>query len=324
MVNQASENLRLSNNINVAPVNKPHQDLEKVWGGIYHHPEFLKTAAKYLNLQNNARCFSIDDKLIVSLNLLSQNRPYITATTIPMMFQYFGPLFVNHTFESTYINTVLRYIKSEFDFSYICFSPEFSSIQYLQSDWNINKRITLALPEDEIINWGNGFNRNVKRNIKQAKKENVIVEESKDIPVSIWEKTFKRRNLILPVGSDELQKWFDGLFEAGLSKMYVAKIDNSPVAFRIQLFYGDFAYDWAAGSNPEYHNTGANHFLMSEIGDDISKRKIKMWDLIDARIESVAAFKKSFGAREYYHWEAYSAFNIKGRIFKLARNFRNR
>jgi CelD/BcsL family acetyltransferase involved in cellulose biosynthesis len=106
-------------------------------------------------------------------------------------------------------------------------------------------------------------------------------------------------------------------------RIYIAKTNGDPIAFRGQLLQGEFAYDWIAGSDPEFHATGANQLLMAEIGHELAGGGIKIWDLVGGQIKSIADFKRSFGAREFYHYQAYKSFNIRGKIFGVMRKLKN-
>jgi hypothetical protein len=96
------------------------------------------------------------------------------------------------------------------------------------------------------------------------------------------------------------------------------------VAFRGELLYGRFAYDWIAGSDPEYHPTGANQLLMAEIGREFSSLNLEAWDLVGGGgLNSISEFKKSFGAREIAYCQTYRSFGIKGRLFERLRKMRH-
>jgi hypothetical protein len=62
---------------------------------------------------------------------------------------------------------------------------------------------------------------------------------------------------------------------------------------------------------------------MAEIGSDLRNEGAAIWDLVDARVPGIAEFKKSFGAVEYYHWQASKAFSIKGKMFEALRRIKN-
>ena len=149
------------------------------------------------------------------------------------------------------------------------------------------------------------------------------IEQCESLPQELWSLAYTRRGLKPPLEPLALARWCERLLTNSMLKLYVAKMNDSPIAFRGQLLQGEFAYDWIAGSDPEFHATGANQLLMAEIGHELAGMNIKTWDLVGGQIKSIADFKKSFGAKELYHYQAYKSFNIKGKIFRVMRKLKN-
>lgn len=297
--------------------------IESHWGGIFYHPRFVGPAGENLNLRGES-CFLISaGDSICALNLLLQDRNIVRAATIPLMFQYFGPLFLGKGSEERSLAEVDRYLSGACDFAYFSFSPGFQPRADFPSGWHPIRAVTLALTADELNSWGGCFRDDVKNKIRKAKRESVRVELSESLPAELWSLAYTRRGLKPPMEPTALARWCRRLNVDSLLKLYVAKIDENPIAFRGQLLQGEFAYDWIAGSDPEFHATGANQLLMAEIGHELSGMGIRTWDLVGGQIKSIADFKKSFGAREFYHYLAYKSFSIRGRIFSVARKLKN-
>ncbi len=323
-VNPARENLRLLSKIALSNAVPEETLLSNVWGGVFYHPDFVTGGAASLGLEGTSKVIVNNEarQLGVS-NVIFQKRPGIRAATIPLLFQYFGHVFFHKEYEENYFADVMELLKEDCDYAYLCFTPEFNSISRISRSWGLLKSVTLALTSDDLDKWGKGFRDDVKNKINKAKREKVRIQKIESIPMKLWETSYHRKGLKPPIESDSLENWCKILVEKSLLTIYAATVGDILAAFRGQLIYGGFAYDWIAGSDPDYHSLGTNQLLMAEIGNDLKNKNIKIWDLVDARIKSIADFKKSFGASEYYHWHAYKGFNIKGKLFGALRNIKN-
>ncbi|MEE8418009.1 MAG: GNAT family N-acetyltransferase [candidate division Zixibacteria bacterium] len=320
---RALENLRLSSKREIAKIPKDISRIESHWGGIFYHPQFVDLAAEFLNLQGESRFLQSAGSSFCALNLLFQQRKVVKAATIPLMFQYFGPLFLEEDSEEQSMAEVDRYLSGKCDFAYFSFSPGFRPAAGFPSGWHAIQTATLALTAEDLKAWGDCFRHDVRNKIRKARKESVRIEQCESLPQELWSLAYTRRGLKPPLEPPALARWCERLMTNSMLKLYVAKINDNPVAFRGQLFLGPFAYDWIAGSDPEFHATGANQLLMAEIGHEHAGAEIKTWDLVGGQIKSIADFKKSFGARMVYHYQAYKSFNLKGKVFSVVRKFKN-
>ena len=297
--------------------------IEGIWGGIFYYPQFVKPSARALNLRGESYLLESDGKFICALNLLLRNRKWVRAATIPLLFQYFGPLPIGESLEAKEIEQIDRYISLACDFAYFSLPPSLNGEPVFPRGWRVVRTITLALQEREMSGWGSGFRDDVKNKIRKAGREKIKVEICESLPEQLWMTTYRRRRISIPLPAASLSQWCSELVADSMLRLYIAKSGEVPVAFRGELMQGQFAYDWIAGSDPEYHATGANQLLMAEIGDDLKSRGIRTWDLVGGQIKSIADFKRSFGAREICHYQAYKSFNVKGSIFGFARKLRN-
>ena len=316
-------NLRLSSKIDFSDAVPEDSKLSSVWGGVFFHPVFVRNGAKYLDLEDHPGTISYDGTALGASNLLVQKRSAVRAATIPLLYQYFGPIFYDNAFESKYLNDVLEYYRHSCDYIYFSLAPEFRSIQKLNSNWNILKSATLAVTENEFKSWGNYFRDDVRNKINKATRENVRIEQTDSLNEGLWGLTFTKKNIKPPIQPNSLKLWCSDLYNHSLIRLYRAMINEREVAFRGELIYGNFAYDWIAGSDPEYHSTGANQLLMAEIGSELRNEGIKIWDLVDGGIRGIADFKKSFGAVEFVHWHITTARGIKGNLFAAIRKIKN-
>jgi hypothetical protein len=297
--------------------------IEGIWGGIFYYPQFVDYAAGALNLKGCAYFLKSDDNIIAASNLLLQDRKLVRAATIPHLFQYFGPIPVNESFSPKETELIDRYLHATCDFVFISLPPSPGREYVFPHGWHAVRTVTPALRESEMAGWGGGFRDDVKNKIRKARREKIKIEMSESLPEGLWALAYERRGVSVPLPPANLGRWCSGLIADSLLRLYIARSGDVPVAFRGELLQGRFAYDWIAGSNPDYHATGANQLLMAEIGDDLKSRGVTIWDLVGGQIKSIAEFKKSFGASEIHHYHAYKSINVKGRMFELGRKLKN-
>ncbi|UCE66079.1 MAG: GNAT family N-acetyltransferase [Candidatus Zixiibacteriota bacterium] len=315
--------MRLSNKITISEAVPEDSHLSSIWGGAFFHPLFVKNGAKYLGLEGSAKTIEHDGNKIGISNMLFRKRPGIKVATIPLLFQYFGPVFYNSIYEENFLKSVIDHYMETCDFIYLSFTPEFNSIGELKNGWKIHRSSTLAITDSELSSWGNNFRDDVKNKINKANREKIQVMRSDAFNEHLWELSFARKGMKPPIKPSDLNKWCSELLNDSMLHIYSAVAGGREVAFRGQLIYGRFAYDWIAGSDPEYHHLGINQLLMAEIGSELRKKEVAIWDLVDGSIKGIGEFKKSFGAVEYHHWQVYKAINIKGKLFGALRRLKN-
>lgn len=321
--NPVRGNLRSSSKIAITEAVPENSQISSIWGGVFFHPLFVKNGAKYLGLEGSTGTIEYDGNEIGASNLLFRKRIGIKAATLPLLFQYYGPVFYDPSFEVNFFKRVMDYYEETCDFIYLSLTPEFRSINEFKKNWIINKSTTLVVTDRELDSWGNYFRDDVKNKINKANRERVRIAQSESFNERLWELSFTRKGMKPPIKPSDLKKWCRDLMEISILEIYSAFMDDVEVAFRGQLVYGQFAYDWIAGSNPDYHPHGTNQLLMAEIGSELRNKEITIWDLVDGSIKGIADFKKSFGAIEYHHWHVRKALGIKGNLLAALRRIKN-
>jgi hypothetical protein len=314
--------LSSSNRIELLEIISDDSALEELWGGLFYHPGFIAPAAKLLNLSGKAQYILFNSRCVGALNLLQHSKLGIRTATTPLLFQYFGPVLFDPSNWSDLHDDIDKHLRSLCDFAYFSYPPGLFDKTGFGS-WQIENTFTQAVHAADLKCWGNNFKDDVKNKIRKAKRDKVIVSRADKLPVELWQTTFARRNINPPIKMEALESWSNYLISKSLLNIYIAQIDDTAVAFRGELVYGRYAYDWIAGSDPAFHSTGANQLLMAEIGNELSGHNLTAWDLVGGEIRSIVDFKKSFGAREIPHTHAQKCFNFKGRIFKYLRKIRH-
>jgi len=314
--------LQLLNKISFEEASIDVSLLPDIWGGVFFHPAFIGPASQSQHLRDGCIAIKSDKYPVAAGNFLYKSRPIFTVSTLPMLFQYYGIILLNSESGPVVFPAFEKYLSNHYDFVYLSFPPGID-IDSMPKGWTCIPQVTPVITGSDLKSWGARFRDDVKNKIRKARRERIEIAEGTEFPTELWRMTFKRKGLTTPIDPAALSNWCRSLTQSSILKLYLAKIDGQPIAFRGQLIWGGFAYDWIAGSDSEYHATGANQLLMATIGDELVKLNLTAWDLVGGQIGSIADFKKSFGAIELTHFHAYKSFNYKGRFFQVLRRFRH-
>jgi hypothetical protein len=296
-------------------------NLQSLWGGVFYHPTFVNAACGILKLSGRSEQIIIDGMARGISNSISRTRVGVRVATLPLLFQYYGPiLFASES--SGAFDEHCNKICSDFDYLHLSLPPNVNPTESVAKRWRIMPLKTVALSGKDLSAWGSDFRDDVKNKIRKAKREKVVITKSMTLPQSLWQISFERKSVSTPISPESLGAWCDALVASSLLTIYIAEINGQPVAFRGQLKFGNYAYDWIAGSDPQFHSAGINQLLMAEIGDELSKMNLTSWDLIGGEIAAIADFKKSFGAKEVMHLHLIRAFTIKGKVYSVLKNLK--
>ncbi len=292
------------------------------WGDLFFHPRFVNAAADIFKIYGQPVVLSSEGSPVFVLNLLSRSIGPFKTATIPLLFQYFGAISLKTGLEGKDVVALNDYLSGFCDFALFSFPPGFPVEPLRETGWNLRKTMTLALYEDDLRTWGLNFRDDVKNKIRKAEKNGVEVDRADAFPAHLWELAYERKGLSAPVNSKSLARWCDRLISDSKLRIFAARKNGLAVAFRGELISGKYAYDWIAGSDPDYHAVGVNQLLMMEIGKSLGASGVRTWDLVGGEIKSIYDFKKSFGAKEAIHFQGEKYFNLKGRIFCGLRRFK--
>ncbi len=297
--------------------------LESTWGGVFCHPAFLAPAGKILNLDGQPSYITVDQNRIGAINLLWGNHPPFRTITLPLLFQYSGPIFFDYASCPLVLSQLDKHLASLGDFAYLSFPPDMRSLDGFPPAWKVIKNMTLAVFAKDLETWGSEFRDDVRNKLNKAAREKVQIYETDSLPLDLWETAYARRGIAPPIKPAALKSWCQALIESSLLRVFEARVESKPVAFRGELVCGKFAYDWIAGSDPAYHSAGANQLLMAEIGQVFRGLNLAAWDLVGGEIPGIADFKRSFGAKDTAYFQASRSYGLKGKMFEILRNIRH-
>jgi len=282
-------------------------------GSIFYQPDFLITASEILNLDFQPYVCFASDILTGMANILLGGKFNIRTAIIPTFFQYYGPISLPE--DKAVLKYLYESIQNDVDTAVFSLTPE-ESLKFNLSDWQKKNRLTYYLIPDTFENMISKCSRNVKRNVKKARQAEVDIKTTDALPYDLYEASFNRNGLKPPLGESKTVGWVERLTKLNIAKTYIAVVDNQPAAFRTQLIWGKYAYDWLAGAKTSCLNLGVNHFLVLKIGEKLYHKGIKNWDLLGGDIESIGSFKKSFGSIPKKHVEIERNFSLKGTTYR--------
>lgn len=144
-------------------------------------------------------------------------------------------------------------------------------------------------------------------NIKVAEKNNIVVEESRDLKsfIELLKKTTERDGFSSHPAEyyRDLAAFFSGPGELQV-KLFLALLDGRPVAGAVVLIHGDTGYYLHGASDYEYRSMMAPYLLHWRIIGLFKKDGLKYYDLwgIDAKKwPGVTRFKLGWGGRTVEH-----------------------
>jgi hypothetical protein len=298
-------------------------NLLSLWGGAFYHPTFVNTAAEILGLGGRSTCVCDDETTQSVSNVLYRTRLGARVATLPLLFQYFGPIRLTGYCDGERCAPLYENLGRDFDFVHLSLPPGVGLPKMESGEWRVIPQKTIAVSREMLSRWGSDFRDDVKNKIRKARKAGIKISRTDSLPAKLWSASYLRKSSLTPIEPNALSRWADSLIKVPLLRIYLAEIDDIAVAFRGQMIFGNFAYDWIAGSDPQFHSSGVNQLLMAEIGDELSKLSLAAWDLVGGEIASIADFKKSFGASEITHYHLIRSFNLKGRLYSLLKSARH-
>ena len=320
---RVSESLQSSDKLTLFKANAHPSEAAIFWGAVFQHPTFVRAAVRALNLQGEPFRMVVGSEDVGYVALISHRRKTIKTVTLPLLFQYFGPMFYEDHNQDHHFLQFDRYLASICDFAYFSMPPMWNETVAYGTGWTCIQKNTLVFTKDRLRRWGSDFLYRVRKKIKIARREKVEISLVDTVPKGLWSASYARRDTKTPIAEQTLIEWCEALVEDSLIKIFAAHVEGKAVAFRGQLIYRGYAYDWVGGSDPAYHPLGVNQLLMAEIGDQLSKSDVHTWDLVGGDIESIAEFKRSFGAIDTPHCHIHKSYNMKGRLFELMRSIKH-
>jgi hypothetical protein len=157
--------------------------------------------------------------------------------------------------------------------------------------------------------------RSIRKQIAKAEREGVRIEPSEDPTdlLRLVQMSFKKREMAVPYSTRYLEVLFAELREEGIARLYYARDSRGrAISGRVVLTSDDVVYDWVAGADPDYYETGATPFLVYSLMER-SREGYRIFDLMGANTRSIAVFKSNFGGAITPYHLTDKAFTLKGK-----------
>ncbi len=156
----------------------------------------------------------------------------------------------------------------------------------------------------------------IRKQVAKAKREGVQLEESEDLTalLKMVAMSYGRRGREVPFSEKYLETLFRKLCGQGLAHLYYAKDrEGRVVSGRITLESFNVIYDWVAGADPTYYDSGATSYLLYSLIEK-SKADHEIFDLMGANTPTIAVFKSNFGGQITPYYLTSKPGTIKGSL----------
>lgn len=242
--------------------------------------------------------------------------PPLTPFT-PILFKESGASSYSKTESSQkkIIGIINDYLAKNYNFVTLQLEPSIRDVRpFLWLGWKSSVNYTYEIDIGSIKNLWEKIDKDAKYEINKAKRNNVEISEGKDADkfLDLYEKTFLKQNLKIPISKDFIKKMLKILSGKNKCKLYFAKAaDGEIVSGALAAWDNKKPYYLLAASDPNA-KVGANYLLLWSIIEDMSKN-FRSMDLVGANIPNITKFKREFATKlvPYYIVEKYSSFLIK-------------
>ena len=251
----------------------------------------------------------IGDELVGGCGLYIVKGRLSNVVTCPRLTPYNSILVVPRSSERKYktefrtldiVTAIMEYLEDRFDQVTLLNHPSLIDIRpFKWNQWDVVPGYTYCLNPTELDNIYKSMQVGAIKKIKKAKKEGITVQKSDNIHefLKLYKLTFEKQNMKLPLPEQSIIKIFNILHKKKFCQLYLAKTaDDELISGNIQVSDNDNeSFDWLAGTNPKYLNTGANQLLYWSIFEDLAQKGVKMFDFCGADVPGVARHKSGFG-----------------------------
>jgi hypothetical protein len=165
---------------------------------------------------------------------------------------------------------------------------------YFNLEWNIESHIDHSL----------------KRNIRKAEKNNIIIETSTDISkyYSLLCGTYSRKNMKPPTQKHLLYELFSFIKDQNCGEMLVAKTPNNDIiCARITLWDNRQAINWTAASDFDFLNTNATTLLHFENFKRLKEKGFSSVNMMMANVPQLSDYASFFNPTLVPYFEVHKS-----------------
>ena len=213
------------------------------------------------------------------------------------------------------IMLVDEYLNKKYSYIALQLEPSIKDLRsFLWLGWKSSVHYSYEIDLSNIKDLWGKLDKDAKYEVNKAKKNNVDINQSDSIDkfLILYEKTFMKQNLKIPIDKDFIKEMFEILSKKNKCKLYLAKTkENVIISGALIIWDHKKPHYLLAASDPNI-KIGGNYLLLWHILEDMSKKFNKM-DLGGANIPNIIKFKREFATNlvSYYIVEKYSSIFIK-------------
>lgn len=180
----------------------------------------------------------------------------------------------NGRYHNTIESLLTMFDSEHFDRISLVNSPNFTDVRpFVWNGWETGVLYTYYLNLNNFK-----LSRNIQRNIKNAIKNDIIVEKAENIPLfyELFRETFFQQGLKPSASEKFFNIIFNTLKNQNKCEMWIARTKSGDIAAsEIVIYDNKRAYRWAAVSSIKLRETGASSLLLSELFQDLKKEDLE-------------------------------------------------
>ncbi len=275
-------------------------------GTFFHTTTWTELIAATFGRRLN-RCFCLrNDQPVGGFTYLDQKKLFWNLVTPTPLFPFNAPVFYQPQDEK-YQKTISRYleISIEFDrflrkrYDYWVLDTPAMDTDLRAHIWQgaaVEPRYTYLVPLDEKGDRTENYNQTIRKKLRQADQNKVVVEETADISIiaNLYQKSYLRHGLHPLLSKEMLTRFLHGANDLPQVKIYTARANGNINAFRVVLADMDTVYDLLAGSDDDSGISSA--YLVHHILGQFEQTHRK-FDFMGADHPWIEQFKRGFGGR---------------------------
>lgn len=187
-------------------------------------------------------------------------------------------------------------------------APDVVDVRPFQwENWETDIRYTNVIDISNTDWLWDAVNGDVRTQVRKCRDGSVTVDRYEeghaDAFFDFFEKTFNRRDMVVPVGREQLRTMFRDLSSHGRLRVYVAQYEGSPVSITAIVTDEDgLAHEWQAATDPEHLSLGVAPFLRWNAIEDLAADGFTKFDMNGTGIESLANAKSQFAGQVVPHY----------------------
>ena len=242
--------------------------------------------------------------------------PYTPFVYRPISSSYPSKVTAEHI---TITRELITQIQNQYSGVQLLLMPSTNDIRpWLWEKWSAVPCYTYIIDLSEELN----LSHSVRKQVKKCERNGFTVNEQWDLDNfwKIYEKTQLKQGFDLGMDRDQFFKLVNFLHNSNMALMVTAlDSEKQLVSSRIEVLLPetDIAFDWVAGSDPDFLNTGATPWLMVKTADILTDKGFTKLDLCGADFESIARFKSELGGSLVQYFRVISPLSPWQKIGKL-------